>query len=115
MPTQPRYDGATATLVYNNRMTILAKKVKNWGREKGINDANAQFAKMIEECGELAHELTRGNYNSKLTEDAIGDIRVCLIILADILGYDDEDCLELAWREIKDRKGKTVNGNFVKE
>ena len=26
-----------------------------------------------------------------------------------------KDCLNLAWNEIKDRKGKTINGTFIKE
>lgn len=29
-------------------------------------------------------------------------------------GYDLLECLELAYNEIKNRKGKTINGNFVK-
>mgnify|MGYP001010359606 CR=1 FL=1 len=31
------------------------------------------------------------------------------------LGYDFEDCFELAYQEIKDRKGKWIDGSFVKE
>lgn len=30
-------------------------------------------------------------------------------------GFPIEECLESAWNKIKDRKGKTVNGSFVKE
>jgi NTP pyrophosphatase (non-canonical NTP hydrolase) len=30
-------------------------------------------------------------------------------------GYDLLECLELAWNEIKDRKGKTIDGNFKKD
>ena len=30
------------------------------------------------------------------------------------LGYNIEDCINAAYDEIKDRKGKTVNGIFVK-
>jgi len=38
-----------------------------------------------------------------------------LIILSKQLGYEPSECLESAWNEIKDRKGKTQNGIFVKE
>ena len=94
---------------------LLFTKVRKWGREKNICDGKAQFAKMVEVCGEAAHEITRNSTDSKAFEDAIGDIMVTVIILADIYGYDAEDCLELAWKEIKNRKGKTVNGSFIKE
>ena len=31
------------------------------------------------------------------------------------LGYDFEECFEPAYQEIKDRKGRWIDGNFVKE
>lgn len=86
-----------------------------WGQEKKIDNPDKQTVKLLEECGELAHEISRGQYNSMAAEDAIGDIGVVLIILADMLGYDFGDCLEAAYNEIKDRKGKTVDGGFIKD
>jgi hypothetical protein len=38
-----------------------------------------------------------------------------LIILAAMRGLTIEQCLASAYNEIKDRKGKMVNGKFVKE
>lgn len=38
-----------------------------------------------------------------------------LIMTARGYGYDIEECLQSAWNEIKDRKGKTINGTFIKE
>ena len=35
--------------------------------------------------------------------------------LSTALGYDFEECFELAYQEIKDRKGKMIDGVFVKE
>lgn len=35
--------------------------------------------------------------------------------LSTALGYDFEECFELAYNEIKDRKGKWIDGTFVKE
>lgn len=86
-----------------------------WGQKHGIDNPDKQTVKLMEEVGELAHEVSRGQYNSKATEDAIGDIGVVLIILADILGYEFTDCLELAYNEIKDRTGHTENGSFIKD
>jgi len=93
----------------------LFQAVALWGRDKGLNDPVMQFAKVNEEIGELAHELVRGRIGSSEMEDAFGDILVTLIILADILNYDLLSCLAEAYNTIKDRKGKTVNGSFIKE
>jgi NTP pyrophosphatase (non-canonical NTP hydrolase) len=35
--------------------------------------------------------------------------------ISNALGYDFEECFELAYQEIKDRKGKWIDGSFVKE
>ena len=35
--------------------------------------------------------------------------------ISNALGYDFEECFELAYQEIKDRKGKWIDGTFVKE
>ena len=94
---------------------VLVGLIAVWGQKHGIDNPDKQTVKLMEEVGELAHEISRGQYNSKATEDAIGDIGVVLIILADILGYEFADCLELAYNEIKDRKGKTVDGGFIKD
>ena len=94
---------------------VLFGLIAVWGQKHGIDNPDKQTVKLMEEVGELAHEISRGQYNSKATEDAIGDIGVVLIILADILGYEFADCLELAYNEIKDRKGKTVDGGFIKD
>lgn len=93
----------------------VIRDVMVWGREKGINDPIMQFAKLNEEVGEIAHELTRLNFRSDEMEDAIGDTFVTLIILADILDYDLHDCLVEAYDTIKNRKGHTQGGSFIKD
>lgn len=93
----------------------LIDAVIDWGRAKGLDNAVMQYAKMNEEVGEIAHELTRGNLKTTEMKDALGDTAVTLIILADILGFDIVRCLELAYDEIKNRKGQTKGGSFVKE
>ena len=99
----------------------LFEEVKNWGIEKGLHDPVMQFAKINEEIGELAHELTRGHCGgenrvpSMQTVDAIGDILVTIIIFANIVGVEPLEALQLAYETIRDRKGTTINGSFVKE
>lgn len=51
----------------------------------------------------------------QLLKDAIGDTFVVLCILSAGAGLNLNDCIEHAWNEIKDRKGKMVDGKFVKE
>lgn len=100
---------------------LLVSDVIQWGREKGLDDPKAQLNKVIEEVGEIAHEITRNHYDLDAfeqpveLEDAIGDTLVTVIILADILGIDPISALQEAYSVIKDRKGKTSNGTFVRE
>ena len=96
-------------------MEVLIKKIQNWSKERNLHiaDPKAQFTKLIEEIGELATGLNK--QNNALIEDSIGDSLVVLIILCQQLGFDLKECLETAYNEIKDRKGKMINGTFVKE
>lgn len=89
--------------------------VITWGREKGLDDPKAQLNKVMEEVGEIAHEITRNKLDTPELEDAIGDTLVTVIILSDILGIDPMSALDEAYDVIKNRKGKTENGTFVRE
>lgn len=89
--------------------------IKQWGRDKGINNPDKQTVKLVEEVGELAHEICRGKYDSAELKDAFGDIQVVLIILGDMLGIDTEKCKEEAYNVIKNRTGHNVGGSFVKD
>ena len=91
----------------------LIKAVIDWGREKGLDDPKAQLNKVIEEVGEIAHEVTRNRYGIDF-DDSIGDALVTIIILADIVGADPMDCLARAYYTIKSRKGHTESGTFIK-
>ena len=91
------------------------ENVINWARNKDLikpENSSKQFIKTVEELGEVASALAKGNKEAFI--DGIGDVVVTLIILAEQNGLDIEDCLEHAWNEIKDRTGKTVNGVFIK-
>lgn len=96
--------------------TELITAVIEWGKNRDLihrNNAPFQMMKVTEEIGELAAALSR-NKESDL-RDAIGDSFVTLIILAAQTGHDPTQCLNAAYKEIADRKGKTVNGTFIKE
>ena len=68
----------------------------------------------MEELGETAGAILKHKKTDEVI-DGIGDIFVTVIILSKQLGLDPTECLEHAWNEIKDRKGKTVNGTFIKQ
>lgn len=90
--------------------------IRAWAHERNIiNGATmqAQFVKLMEEVGEMASGIAKGR--PEVIKDGIGDAVVVLTILAAQHGVEIEHCIELAWNEIKDRKGRMVNGVFVKE
>lgn len=85
------------------------------GKRKNLDIAEPekQMLKVVEEVGEVAAALARNNKND--LRDGIGDVVVTLVILAIQNDMDLYECLNQAYNEIKDRKGKNVNGVFVKE
>ncbi len=96
-------------------MNELVKLIEKLAREKNLDIAEPekQMLKVVEEVGEVAAALARNNKND--LRDGIGDVVVTLVILAMQNDMDLYECLNQAYNEIKDRKGKNVNGVFVKE
>ena len=94
---------------------ILTKKIEKWAIERNLNTADPakQTIKLGEEFGELCQGIAKNNIDQ--VKDSIGDMYVVLTILSMQLGLNIEDCISRAYAEIKDRKGKMVNGVFVKE
>lgn len=97
----------------NGKTTI--EKIKQWVIERNLHtgDARVQMCKTMEELGELANGINKNNKD--LQKDSIGDVVVTLICISLQLGLDFDECLEIAYNEIKNRKGKLINGVFVKE
>lgn len=104
--------------------TDLEKLVIEWADKKDLlheENADKQFMKFIEEVFEFKTELdiyrifgyVDLNFENMKTE--MGDIFVTLIILCKQLGITPAECLELAYKKISKRKGKTIDGIFVKE
>lgn len=93
----------------------LVENVEQWSINKGLDKAESskQFLKVTEEVGEVAAALAR---NDRVAlQDGIGDVLVTLIILGQQNGLTLEECLQMAYNEIADRRGEMVNGIFVKE
>ncbi len=97
-------------------MKTNIENVIQWAKDKDLlkkENSFAQMAKVTEEVGEVASALLKKD-ESKLI-DGIGDVMVTLIILAEQNGLSIDACLECAWLEIAERKGKTVDGTFIKD
>ena len=91
-------------------------KIRDWAYTRDLykdGDMKTQYVKLQEEAGELAKAIL--NKDEFETIDGIGDMVVVLTNLAHLLGTDIEFCIEEAYKEIASRKGKMMNGTFVKE
>lgn len=71
-------------------LTFLNRTISNIQLSNGFTDKDLFIV-----------DLTRSIYWLKSTSNA--------------LGYDFDECFELAYQEIKDRKGRWIDGSFVKE
>lgn len=104
----------------DNTFSDLIDKVNDWADKRSLKQADPkiQWMRVTEEVGEIRDVLLKP---TKFTEpqvalkDAIGDTLVTIIVLAHQLDLDVTECLSIAYDEIKNRKGKMVNGTFVKK
>lgn len=96
-------------------ITELTARIEEWARERGLDvaDPAKQMLKLGEEYGELCQGLAKDR--PEQVKDSIGDMYVVMTILSLQLGLDIEDCVMHSYGEIKDRKGKLVNGVYIKE
>jgi NTP pyrophosphatase (non-canonical NTP hydrolase) len=89
--------------------------IRTWARERGLydkGDTKTQYCKLMEEAGELGRAILKNDTIEFV--DAIGDMVVVLTNLAELGGTSIERCIDSAYAEIKNRKGKMSNGTFVK-
>ena len=108
----PKHNPQEVSWNQNERFELIRK----WATERGIYDkgnSHTQYVKLIEEAGELAAALL--NKDPYFIKDAIGDMVVVLTNLAALEGMQIENCIDSAYNEIANRKGKMINGTFVKE
>ena len=90
--------------------------IREWARARDLykdGDVKTQYVKLQEEAGELAKAILNGDHPEIV--DGIGDMIVVLTNLAHLSGTDIEFCIEEAYKEIASRKGKMIDGTFVKD
>lgn len=88
--------------------------VVKWAKDRNLIDGSTslrQWDKLLEEMQELGESLVA----ETSPIDDIGDCLVVLAIIARQQGLDLNQCFAHAYNDIKDRKGKIVDGIFVKE
>lgn len=106
---EPTYDGIPS----------LIDKINEWAISHGLDKGNPkiEWMKVTEEVGEIRdvflkpHDFVNPEWSLK---DAIGDSIVTLVVLCLQLGYDVEECLTIAYNDIKDRQGVMIDDNFIK-
>lgn len=116
-------------------MQELIQQVIQWANDRNIiqgSTATKQLEKTAAEFTELCIAVGKDEMLEQYVDDVpsyprtleavsgeiadgIGDVLVTLIIVAEQCGLDIEDCLQVSYNQIKDRKGQMRNGVFVKE
>jgi NTP pyrophosphatase (non-canonical NTP hydrolase) len=90
------------------------QRIKQWHHDRNLIDGATdkdQVCKLIQEVGELSDNVCK---NRDIRDD-IGDCIVVLINIAERNNLTLTECLEKAYNDIKDRKGRMIDGIFVKE
>ena len=124
-------------------MKKIFNNIIQWANDRNIikgSTAQQQFPKLLEEIIELyatlhpeqdkraiiislidmiyqldeKGKIKQAPQGKKVTDD-VGDCQVVLAIIATQQGLTVKECLECAYDDIKKRKGKLINGVFVKE
>ena len=90
--------------------------IREWASARGLydkGDPKTQALKLVEEVGETCRAILKEDYEE--ITDGIGDCIVVLTNLAELHGTPIEDCIRYAYDEIKNRKGKMINGTYKKD
>lgn len=89
--------------------------IREWAEKRGIyesGDSKTQYVKLMEEAGEVGRAILKDD--TEEIKDGIGDMVVVLTNLAELNGLTIEECIGSAYDVISKRKGKMINGTFVK-
>lgn len=100
----------------NESFETIVSDIELWARERGLDkpvSSRSQLLKLVEEVG----ELVQGDLKEKpdQVKDSIGDVMVVLTIYCLQTGTNLHDSFKLARDTIKNRKGKMIDGVYVKD
>ena len=102
------------TVEEQNDLYTLIHKVIGWHYDRNLIEGSTdkdQVLKLAQELGELSDSVCKG----KDVKDDIGDMLVVMLNIAERNGVILAECLQKAWDDIKHRKGRMIDGIFVKE
>lgn len=92
----------------------LVKETIRWHHDRNLIEGSSdkdQVLKLMQELGELSDSVCK----EKDIKDDIGDMLVVMLNICERNGLSLFECLEVAYNDIKDRKGRMIDGIFVKE
>ena len=88
--------------------------IEKWHEDRNLIEGSTdkdQVLKLLQELGELSDSVCKGTD----LKDDLGDMLVVMINIIKRNNLTIDDCLETAYNDIKDRKGKMIDGVFVKQ
>jgi NTP pyrophosphatase (non-canonical NTP hydrolase) len=95
----------------------IEMQIIQWAEARKIipnSSPETQLLKAVSEIGELADATIKKDREGII--DGVGDVMVCLINYCALQDIDLVSCMEVAYSQIKHRKGTLLpNGVFVKE
>ena len=92
-------------------------KIIQWSEDRKIipnSTPEVQLLKAMSEMGELADATIKKDQEAIV--DSVGDVMVCLINYCALQDINLVNCMEIAYDQIKNRKGRLLpNGVFQKD
>lgn len=101
-------DMLVVMIIYKQQLGYGSNELFNSGKD------DIDFLGRLEDI-DLIDFIGRGIYDSRSYIEGLGMVVDNLTVLAYRLSTNLEECLAAAYDVIKDRKGKMINGVFVKE
>ena len=95
----------------------IEMKILQWSEARKIipnSNPASQLLKAVSEIGELADATIKKDKEGIV--DSVGDVMVCLINYCALQDINLVDCMEIAYDQIKNRRGTLLpNGVFQKD
>ena len=105
--------------------TIVTMVIGHWlSQERNLGDSVAEIEPVHFDCISRAEHIIEQLINgidTDITCEGYGEqgnyaaVYLCLAELARLSGWTVKECIEIAWQDIKDRKGMMLHGTFVKQ